>query len=204
MIAMEIDTAALARSLDELTAGTGTAASVESLTSRLGVTLAAARDVLQVDCVGLLLLDGGGVLHTVASTGPAANSLGRAEEGLGAGPGLDAVQAAASVVVNDLAAFPGYSSLWSRVADHGVRAVLCSPVRSAGEIVGNLSATFPGSHDWEPREVAAVEAFAEVTGTLLALIARSTPHALLDLTARARDDGGFPAPASVTEDGDSG
>jgi GAF domain-containing protein len=201
---MEIDTAALARSLDELTSGLNTAASVESLTSRLTVTLAVARDVLQVDCVGLLLLDAAGALHTGATTGPAANSLEQAEQQLGMGPGVDALRAGAPVTVNDLAGIPAYSALWDLVVDDGVRAVVCSPVRSAGEVVGNLSVTRPQTHRWEPREVSAVEAFAEVTGTLLALIARSTPRSLLDQAAQERGDGGSPVAASDAQGGEGG
>ncbi|HET8589927.1 MAG TPA: GAF domain-containing protein [Nakamurella sp.] len=201
---MEIDTAALARSLDELTSGLTTIDSAEPLTSRLAVTLAAARDVLQVDCVGLLLLDAAGALRTVASTGPGADSLERAEEDLGVGPGVDALRTAAPVVVDDLAAIPSYAQLWDLVADDGVRAVVCSPVRSGGEVVGTLSVTLPQTHHWAPREVAAIGAFAEVTGTLLALIARSAPPLLLDPSARARADGRSPVTASDGEVGDAG
>jgi GAF domain-containing protein len=199
---MKSDAAALARSLDELTAGLTTIDSVETLTSRLAVTLAAARDVLQVDCVGLLLLDDGGRLQTVATTGPAADSLQQAEQRLGSGPGPDAIHAGASVAADDLSALPGYSSLWGLMADVAVRAVVCSPVRSAGEVVGELTVTRPESHRWEPGEIAAIEAFAEVTGALLALFARSAPPTLLDLAARPPDPAGrSPVAASDTDGG---
>lgn len=180
---MPIDQAALSRSLAQLTAGLTAVPSAAALTSRLAVVVSAAQDVLGVEAVGLLLLSDTGQLRTVATTGPASATLEKAQEDLGVGPGVDTVRTQATVVVADLRAEAAYAPLWERVDGAGLRAVVSAPVTVGRQVVGNLNGMRPQPHEWSSGEVSAVEAFAGVVGALLAMSARATPRALLDLAA---------------------
>jgi signal transduction protein with GAF and PtsI domain len=184
-----VDEVALTRSLERLTKGLTTPPSVDALTARLAVLVDTAREVLFVDAVGLLLLGDTGQLRTVATTGPASATLEEAQADLGIGPGLDVLHTRAPVAVTDLAAEPSYAPLWERVRDAGYRAVVSGPVWVGRQVVGNLNGMRPDVHEWSSSEVAAVEAFAGVIGTLLGLTARSTPRVVLDLAARSGQDG---------------
>lgn len=185
---MPIDEAALSRSLELLTDGLTTVPSTVALTTRLAVVVSAAQDVLGVEAVGLLLLSDTSQLRTVASTGPASAALERAQEELGVGPGVDTLRTEATVVVADLRAEAAYAPLWHRIGAAGVRAVVAAPVSVDREVVGNLNGMRRQPHVWSADEVAAVEAFAGVIGTLLGMTARSTPRALLDAVGQPGHD----------------
>lgn len=210
---MPVDEAALNRSLEQLAAGLAAVPSAAALTSRLAAVVSAAQDVLAVEAVGLLLLSDTGQLRTVATTGPASAALEKAQEELGVGPGVDTVRTHATVAVADLRAEAAYAPLWERVNAAGLRAAVSAPVTVGSQVVGNLNGMRPEPHEWTPGEVAAVEAFAGVIGALLAMTARATPRALLDLATspaqhRVGSDSSYPdgaaGPRNLGPAGDGG
>jgi hypothetical protein len=90
------------------------------------------------------------------------------------------------------------------VRDAGYRAVVSGPVWVGRQIVGNLNGMRPDVHEWSSSEVAAVEAFAGVIGTLLGLTARSTPHVVIDLAARSKREGTASPRSADSPRGDGG
>jgi GAF domain-containing protein len=140
--------------------------------SPLGQAVLAATALLNVDSVGLMLLDDENVLQAVGSTDALSATFEVAQAGLSEGPGRDSLRLGQSVAVPDLAAASSYAGLWSAVEDSGVRAVLSSPVWVFGELGGNLIAIRRQPHVWSNHETKANEAYAKVIGLLLGLTAR--------------------------------
>jgi GAF domain-containing protein len=192
---VSVDKHALAGSLSQFAADLDDVPAVP-LATRLASVVDDARRILDVESVGLLLLDDADRLRTVATTGPASAALEKAHERTGVGPGSDVLNTGRPLPVSDLGNHPGYEELWRMLAGAGVRAVLALPVRVGGEVVGNLNVVRPDAHAWSEQEVAAAGAFADIVGTLLELTAQGTPHTALDLPA--------PGPAADDDDPDPG
>ena len=181
---MAIDQQALASTLQMLlaTLDVPEATDEQALVSRLDRVMDAAHEVLQVDGVGLLLLDENDRLHMVGATDAAGTALERGQQHLGLGPAIDCVRLAATIAVADLADRADYADLWRwlgrRSADveeaAEVRAVLSVPVRVHGTVVGTLNVLRVDRHQWTVEDVAAVEAYANIMGVLLRLTAPSS------------------------------
>ncbi len=182
-------TQALVRLLDDLD---GCTLSVQDqVLARMERALSAAGDVLGVDRVGLMLLDEHDELVAVGASDAPSGTLEHVQQRLGVGPGRDAMSTGQPVAVADLAAplaeHRDYTVVWralqdADITDHRgsligasaascVRAVLAVPVRSHGEIVGNLNAIRAQVGPWTQRQIRAVQAYADVIGTLLTLSA---------------------------------
>jgi GAF domain-containing protein len=182
-------TQALLRLLDDLDGCTLTVH--DRVLDRIERALSAAGDVLGVDRVGLMLLDEQDELVAVGASDAASGTLEQVQQRLGVGPGWDAMSTGQPVAVADLAApldeHRDYSVVWRALQDADiddrsgsligasaascVRAVLAVPVRSHGGMVGNLNAICEQVRPWTQRQIRAVQAYADVIGTLLTLSA---------------------------------
>jgi GAF domain-containing protein len=182
-------TQALLRLLDDL--DDCTLSVHDRVLDRIERALSAAGAVLGVDRVGLMLLDEHGELVAVGASDAASGRLEHVQQRLGVGPGWDAMSTGQPVAVADLAAPLGehrdYAVVWRALQDADihdrsgsligasaascVRAVLSVPVRSGGEMVGNLNAICEQVGPWTQRQIRAVQAYADVIGTLLTLSA---------------------------------
>ena len=163
----------------------------DQVLERIERALSAAGDVLGVDRVGLMLLDEHDELVAVGASDAASDRLEHVQQRLGVGPGWDAMSTGQPVAVADLAAplaeHRDYALVWRALQDTDVddqsgswigasaarcvRAVLAVPVRSHGEMVGNLNAISEQVRPWTQRQIRAVQAYADVIGTLLTLSA---------------------------------
>jgi GAF domain-containing protein len=164
---MPVDDQGLERSLRDLSEGLG--GSLALVVQRMGEVVRAAKDVLQVDGVGVLLLDDHARLRAVAATGPTSVALEEAQESLGLGPGIDTLRSGRPVAVPDLPSVGAYLPLARELAGRQVRAVLSLPIEVSGAIIGNLNALEGEPHLWAPDEIAAGQAFADLVATLLRL-----------------------------------
>lgn len=184
---MSIDPQVLAESLQHLGrnfAGSGVGL---PLVNHVKSLVEQAAPVLEVDGVGVLLLDEDGRVRTVAASGAAALALETAQEDFGVGPGLDVMKTGRPVAVSDISSDGRYQDLAARAADHAVRAVLSTPVRAAGEVIGSFNAHRRQPYEWTADMVAATEAFAAVLGTLLELSAK--PARAPEQTKSDQEDG---------------
>jgi GAF domain-containing protein len=125
--------------------------------------------VLGVDRVGLMLLDENDDLQVVGASDAVSDRLERAQQRLRVGPPSDSVHSGRTVAVADLAMTGDGDGVTPRAVP--VRAVLSAAVRSGGEAVGSLNAMRAQSGPWTERQIRAVQACADVVGTLLALSA---------------------------------
>jgi GAF domain-containing protein len=198
-------TRALLRLLDDL--DDCTLSVHDQVLDRIERALSAAGAVLGVDRVGLMLLDEHDELVAVGASDAASGRLEHAQQRLGVGPGWDAMSTGQPVAVADLAAplaeHRDYTVLWRALHDtdtddHSdgfigasaascVRAVLAVPVRSHGDMVGNLNAICEQVGPWTQRQIRATQAYADVIGTLLTLSA--TAVNLGDGVCRSKWDG---------------
>ena len=121
--------------------------------------------------MGLMLLDQNDTLRTAGFTGFSASALEQVQVEIGEGPGIDASERAGTIAVADLGEAPCYGRLWRRLAHTGVRAVLASPVRVWGNVIGNLNAVRNQAHRWTETEIRANEAYAKVIGVTFDLAA---------------------------------
>jgi GAF domain-containing protein len=158
------------------------------LSQRLDRVMASATQVLQVDGVGLMLLDEHDVLRVAGASDEVSAALERGQQSLGEGPGIDCVRSGRTVTVDDLSSAAPYEAVWQRLlrsadgdgsaeADgsagaHVVHAVLSVPVRVRGEIVGTLNALRLAPMGWSTEHVRAVEAYAGIVGVLIRLGSR--------------------------------
>jgi GAF domain-containing protein len=153
----------------------------QAMIERLDRVIDAAEHVLEVDGVGLMLLDEHGVLRVVGATDAAGDALERGQLRLEVGPAIECMRQDDAVMVADLADEENYAALWQwLVADSRredlagvpVRAVLSVPVRVAGRAVGTLNAFRSQPQRWVSEQTRAVEAYAGIIGVLLRLGAR--------------------------------
>ncbi|MFF5078404.1 GAF domain-containing protein [Actinoplanes sp. NPDC000266] len=167
---MPVDQKALATSLETLSTA-GLSADHRSLEDRLDQVLAAARDMIHVDGVGLMLLNEENELRVAGASIPAGLALERAQLRVGCGPAIDCVREDRAVAVPDLAADDDYAPVWAelRTGEKPARAVLSVPVLVAGSVVGTLNALRSQPQAWEVDSVRAAEAYAGVISVLLRL-----------------------------------
>jgi GAF domain-containing protein len=196
---MAVDPGAVQQSVQELLGDLGDAGrgTLRPVSAGLKAVVSAAERVLAVDYVGVLLLDEDDQLRAAAASQPLAEAFEAAQQVLGIGPGVDTVRTLATVVVNDLAGTEEYAPLADYVGDSRMRAVVSSPVWVNGAIAGNLNAIISTPHQWSAAEIAAVETYADVIGTLLQFAvsnAKATGAAEMAASADAarRDDVGRP------------
>lgn len=123
---------------------------------------------------GLMFVDSDQALRYVAASDEVIALLEESQEELGEGPCIDAFVHDQTVQVRDLGADLRWPSLSRRLADAPINAVLGVPVRLGGSAVGSLNLYLDRSHDWEPGEIQALDAYGTVVETMLvtALTAR--------------------------------
>jgi GAF domain-containing protein len=174
---MAVDEAALTASLITLLGRVDLPPSTDEqqLLDRLDEVLRATTQVLRVDSVGLMLLDGHDALRVVGTTDDAAASLEAAQLELRIGPAIDCLGSGRSVSVDDLATGADYAPVWNWLTTRPqppateVRSVLSAPVPVRGETVGTLNALHHTPQSWDAAQVRAVEAYAGLIGILLRL-----------------------------------
>ncbi len=161
---MSIDPDALARSVARLEgvdpAGTGLDAALE-------LAVAETDDLFDVDGVGLMLVDGEGVLRATAASYEPGGILESLQEQLGEGPCVDAFLEDSPVLAGDLAADPRWPSVGPLAAGHGVHSVLGMPIDLREGPVGTLNVYAARPYRWDDSEVAAIRAYTRVIASLL-------------------------------------
>jgi GAF domain-containing protein len=171
-----VDQRALASSLDSLQVMIPAQADDGVVVEHLDRVMEAARRVLQVDGVGLMLDAGNDRLRIVGTSDAASAALERGQQQLGAGPAIDCVNTDSTILVPDLAAASRYSAVWRwlqrqewPVGEPPVRAVLSAPVRVGGRVAGTLNVLRSTPEQWTEEQAEAVAAYADLIAGLLRL-----------------------------------
>jgi transcriptional regulator with GAF, ATPase, and Fis domain len=112
---------------------------------------------------GIVLADGEGTLHVIASTSERAIDVENAQLGTDAGPCFEAFTSGAPVEIIDIA---NESERWPRFAaialDRGFRAAHAVPLRLRTEVIGSINLFSEKPEALDDRETALVQAMAEV------------------------------------------
>lgn len=161
---MAVDQEAFARSMRAVRKLDAT---TEGLVVALQHLTDATKDLFGVDGAGLMLLDEDGVLRWVSVSDETGLALEQAQQELGEGPCVAALEAEAVVSTTDLAVEERWPRLTRALSEHKVRGILSIPVRLRSAIVGTLNVLANGPRDWDGEDYDAVAAYAGVVGHLL-------------------------------------
>jgi hypothetical protein len=159
---MRIEPAALATALgalDQVDLDRGLVPSVLQLATMT-------KRLLDVDGVGLMLVDAQGALRWAAASDQQAEQLEQAQEDLAQGPCTDAFWQRAPVPVRDVTG-EGAQQIAAALLGASFRAALSVPVELAGGPIGTLDAYARSERAWNESEVSALQACAGVVANLL-------------------------------------
>jgi GAF domain-containing protein len=162
-----------------------TATSSHATLEGLSTIISVAVESLGVDSVGAMLLDGDGPLRVLGASDDVSSAIEAAQIETGTGPGIDAVRTGSTVTVDDIATDGRYRELRERIGHVEVGALLASPIRFRGAVVGNLNAITTRPRSWSSGQIKAHEAYARVVGVLLNLVA--TRNGSLAVATALRD-----------------
>jgi GAF domain-containing protein len=114
-----------------------------------------------VEC-GIVLADGDGVLHVVASTSERTSDVEEAELGTDQGPCLDSYRSGLVVETPDVSASHGRWPIFARVAEQrGFRAGYAVPLTLRGQHLGAMNLFFDRTDAVTDRDAAVAQALAE-------------------------------------------
>jgi hypothetical protein len=159
---MRIEPAALAEAIGGLDAIDLDRGLVPSVLRLVAMT----KRLLDVDGVGLMLVDAEGALRWAAASDQQAEQLEQAQEELAQGPCTDAFWQRAPVPVRDVTG-EGAQEIAVVLLGASFRAALSVPVELAGGPIGTLDAYTRGERAWNESEVSALQACAGVVANLL-------------------------------------
>jgi GAF domain-containing protein len=128
----------------------------------------ATKVVFNADAAGLMLADADGSLRWASASDQAAQAIEAGQEQYAQGPCQTAFDQHAPAAVRDATTDPAYRQLAGVLRDQGVVAALSVPVEGGGGLIGTLDVYVGCPWDWDAGEVAALQTYAGIVGSLLA------------------------------------
>jgi GAF domain-containing protein len=163
----------LAVDLRELAHSIGTLADVDltvDAEAALARAVGAARDLLEVDSAGLMVLDADGHLRWITSiNGPQATGT-VWQDHVAHGPAAVALEELHPVTVADVAADPRWQPIQAQLQTAGIKAALSVPVLVAGAPVAVLDLYRGAPGAWDDQHLATAQTYAGVLGLLLSSV----------------------------------
>jgi GAF domain-containing protein len=160
---MPIDPTDLAKSigaLGSLDPEPGLAPTLQQLTD-------AAKQLFSADAAGLMLIDAEGQLRWASATDQTAQTLEDRQERLAQGPCAVAFSQRLPAAIRNIHAEPGWEEFAQVLVSESVFAALSVPVELDGGVIGTLDVYVGRPRDWDPSEVAALQAYAGLVASLL-------------------------------------
>jgi GAF domain-containing protein len=160
---MPIDPTELARSIGALPAldpEPGLARTLQQVTD-------AAKRLFAADGAGLMLVDAEGRLRWASASDQAAQAVEDGQERLAQGPCAVAFSQRLPAAIRNLTAEPGWDDFAQVLLGEGIGAALSVPVELDGGVIGTLDVYAGRPRDWDPSEVAALQAYAGLVASLL-------------------------------------
>lgn len=169
-----VDAGSLARTLREL--DEGDVEGEDLLNAALQRVVDACAQLFDIDGCGLMLGDEQGRLQYVVATDATSGAIEHAQLQTGEGPCVDAYRQAATVTTEDAARdprWPRFTAALTEATRSGavgpVGAVLGTPLRLRGTVVGSLDVHHSRPRTWSADEVEVLVRFGRVAETMLAV-----------------------------------
>jgi GAF domain-containing protein len=137
------------------------------LESRIEDAVGGARDMLEANAAGLMLVGASGQLEVAGASSAAAAALEHAQLALSDGPGLESTKMRKVISVTDLQSDSRWPGLAARLKEHEVRAVLAAPIWLRGSPAGNLNMMCHTPREWSAGDMQALAAYAGVITAFL-------------------------------------
>ena len=160
---MPIDPSNLAKSIGAL----GSLAPQRGLAPALQQVTDAAKQLFRADGAGLMLVDAEGLLRWASASDQTAQSVEDGQERLAQGPCAVAFSQRLPAAIRDLRIESDWQEFTQVLVSEGISAALSVPVELDGGVIGTLDIYTRQPRDWDPSEVAALQAYAGLMGSLL-------------------------------------
>jgi GAF domain-containing protein len=185
---MPIDPSMLAKSIGTLT----DLQPHQDLVVTLQQAVLAAKRLFEADAAGVMLVDIGGSLRWASASDQRAQTLEDNQEVFAAGPCMQAFTTGKAAVMHDATLERRWGEIALTFVEVHIRSGLSVPVELGGGPIGTLDVYVAEPRGWDPSEVAALQAYAGVVGTLLAAAAKAElSGALADQLQAALDSRGL-------------
>jgi GAF domain-containing protein len=160
---MPIDPTDLAKSigaLGSLDPERGLAPTLQQLTD-------AAKQLFRADAAGLMLVDQEGQLRWASASDQTAQAVEDGQERLAQGPCAVAFSQRLPAAIRNIHTEPDWAEFAQVLVSESVFAALSVPVELNGGVIGTLDIYTGQPRDWDPSEVAALQAYAGLVASLL-------------------------------------
>jgi GAF domain-containing protein len=160
---MPIDPTDLAKSIGAL----GSLNPTRGLAPTLQQIADAAKQLFSADGAGLMLVDAEGQLRWASVSDQTAQALEGGQERLAQGPCAVAFSQRLPTAIGNIQTEPGWAEFTQVLVGEGICAALSVPVELDGGVIGTLDIYSRQARDWDPSEVAALQAYAGLMASLL-------------------------------------
>jgi GAF domain-containing protein len=127
----------------------------------------AAKQLFSADGAGLMLIDAEGQLRWASASDQTAQTLEDGQERLAQGPCAVAFSQRLPAAIRDIHTEPDWDKFAKVLVSEGVCAALSVPVELDGGVIGTLDVYARAPRDWDPSEVAALQAYGGLVASLL-------------------------------------
>jgi GAF domain-containing protein len=160
---MPIDPTDLAKSIGAL----GSLDPARGLAPTLQQVTDGAEQLFRVDAAGLMLVDAEGQLRWASASDQTAQTVEDEQERLAKGPCAVAFSQRLPAAIRDIRIEPDWQEFAQVLLGEGICAGLSVPVELDGGVIGTLDIYSRQARDWDPSEVAALQAYAGLVASLL-------------------------------------
>jgi GAF domain-containing protein len=160
---MPIDPTDLAKSIGAL----GSLHPERGLARTLQQVTDGAKQLFRADAAGLMLIDAEGQLRWASASDQTAQTVENEQERLAQGPCAVAFSQRLPAAIRNIHTEPDWAEFTQVLVSEGVCAALSVPVELDGGIIGTLDIYARDPRDWDPSEVAALQAYAGLMASLL-------------------------------------
>jgi GAF domain-containing protein len=127
----------------------------------------AAKQLFGADGAGLMLVDQEGLLRWASASDQSAQTMEDGQERLAQGPCAVAFSQRLPAAIRNVRTEPGWGEFTQVLIGEGICAALSVPVELDGGVIGTLDVYAAEPRDWDPGEVAALQAYAGLVASLL-------------------------------------
>jgi GAF domain-containing protein len=127
----------------------------------------ATKQLFGADGAGLMLVDQEGLLRWASASDQSAQTMEDSQERLAQGPCAVAFSQRLPAAIRNVRTEPGWGEFTQVLIGEGICAALSVPVELDGGVIGTLDVYTTEPRDWDPSEVAALQAYAGLVASLL-------------------------------------